>query len=281
MADQDRVTIVPSRYADALLKAGDNLRIQASDGTDNWEVPAVGERRLLSEFLKDHDNKSSWLSAAGFRFSKGKDGVFVFGNHTKRYFGVVQSGSNVLIENATEAVPKFRADHNFLGSLASHMEDISDSVRQEFMHAMFKRADVNGNGSLSRPEFGSMLRKVVNTLSKDSIEKLMREIDVNKTGDIDYNEFANWLRNSAPEDVQVAVRRSLKSESDFVRATFRLWDEQGVGWVSAEQLKKALKHSCPDWTDTQVHALVSVIDTSHDGKIEYDEFCNFLYNKKR
>lgn len=280
MADQERVIIVPSRYADALLKAGENLRIQASDGTDNWEVPSLAERRLLSDFLKGHADKSSWLSAAGFRFSKGRDGVFVFGNHVKRYFGILESSSNVLLENATEAVPKFRTDHSFLGSLASRMDDISDGVRQEFMHAMFKRADTNGNGTLSRPEFGSMLRKVFNTLSHDSIEQLMREVDVNKTGDIDYNEFATWLRNSAPETVQVAIRRSLKTESDFVRATFRLWDEQGVGWVSTKQLKRALKDSCPDWTDTQVHALVSVIDTSQDGKIDYDEFCDFLYNKK-
>lgn len=281
MADEERVIIVPTRYASELLKAGPYLRIQASDGSEKWEVPSTEERRLLSEFLKDHANQNSWMSGAGIRFSKGKDGVFIFANHLKRYFGMLQSGSSVGLANATqEAVPRFDQGHDLLGTLVSHIEDVSDDVRQEFMHAMFVRADVNGNGTLSRPELGSMLRKVFNTLTFDEIEQMMQEIDLNETGDIDYKEFISWLHNSAPETIQVAMKRSLNSEPDFVRASFRLWDEHGVGWVSTSNLEKALKHSCPDWSDKQVHALVSVMDITHDGKIDYEEFCDFLYNKK-
>eukprot|EP00933_Yihiella_yeosuensis_P080775 TRINITY_DN94261_c0_g1_i1.p1 TRINITY_DN94261_c0_g1~~TRINITY_DN94261_c0_g1_i1.p1 ORF type:complete len:286 (-),score=58.41 TRINITY_DN94261_c0_g1_i1:108-965(-) len=285
MSYQEEVIQVPDKHRFELLKAEEGLRIQGDD-CDTWEIPTAEQRKLVIEFLEKHQSKRSWRVTCGLRYGCEKRGVYVFEHHHKRFFGIVKSHTSVMLQNqCQEAVPAFSAGGGFggpdlLGKLASNMCTISDQVREDFLRATFQRADRNGNGTLSRPELGTMMRKVLNTMSASQVREMMQEADKDNSGNISYKEFCHWLHAEASEAIQNGVKRSLSSKADFVAATFRLWDVDGDGVVSKSNLKRAMAVSCKKMSDKQIDSLLDVIDTGDDGTISYDEFIEFLFKRK-
>eukprot|EP00439_Symbiodinium_sp_Y106_P086602 s98_g34.t1 len=287
MADEDPnsqgdITVrVPGEHRMDILTAGDGLMIQGDD-CDSWKEPTPEEREHVSHFLKQEKvtgEKRKSLRVGFGRVGFNSHGVFVLSNHVKRYFGIKKSHANVLLLNAVpEAVPKLEAqsgaeNNGLLGALARSMATVGDEVRTTFLKATFARADRNNNGKLSRPELGSMMRKLLNTMSADDIEKMMEKADTDYSHSIGYDEFVTWL-NSEHHD---RVMKILNTEADLVKATFRLWDKNGDGLVKNKDLIRILEKSCDTMSPKQLKALVDTIDASDDGEVDYDEFVDFVF----
>merc|ERR1712232_209051 len=164
-----------------------------------------------------------------------------------------------------------------LSKLAANITTISDDLRGQVLRATFERADTDGNGTLSRAEMGSILRKVVVSLSHEDTVAIMDQADPDGDGEISYSEFVSWLDDKAPATVSDSFKRAPASDMDVVRIGFRIWDKDGDGSISRRELKALLKESCPSMTQKQVNALLEVMDTNDDGHIDYDEFVDFLF----
>jgi len=288
----EHVILVPKDHRSDLLTAEEGLRIQ-SDDCDTWVIPTMEERSMLLDFLRkevEHNGSSKsgkfprhHVVGTGMRIGYNKRGVFIHANHNKRYFGMTKSSAGVLLmQAAPEAVPLFQAGDksDLLGSLASKVTMVSEEVRSQFLHACFEQADANKNGKLSRPELGSMMRKVMHTMSSKDVEELMDLADADHNHQIDYKEFVTWLHNSAPEKFTCSLQGHLASESDIVHATFRLWDKDGDGLVSDAALERMLSHSSVGLPLQGCKTLVQLLDATHDGKVDYEEFCDFLFHRK-
>jgi len=279
MAD---VVLVPGEHRADLLKAEEGLRIEAAD-EDAWVVPTMDERKLLTDFLTDHSSgrcNRHHKYGTGMRMGFNRKGVFVHVNHSRRFYGMLRSMASTLLNMAApEAVPKFKNDGDkvdLLQSLATKMPTISDEVRSTFLHASFERADRNKNGKLSRPELGAMLLKLLNTLKSSEVEEIMKKADADDSHNITYKEFVDWLHREH-RDHLVA---HLASEVDLVLATFRLWDQDGDGLVRDDHLERMLLKSCKASSQSQIKALVGLMDATHDGKVDYGEFVDFLFERK-
>lgn len=287
------VILVPAAKRQALLIQGDDVFIQ-SEECDGWIRPSIQEDEMLQNYLRDKYGgapKRFWTVRVGVRLGYNSEGVFLHMNHQKRYFGIESAKASIALkQGATEAVPFVNAKgeaimqgtktEQMLGRMLETLPTISDDMRFKVLQASFQCADRNNNGKLSRPELGLVLRKVLTTIRGPDIEEIIRGADVDGDMLINYTEFVALLRNAANDKLNKAFCSSLRNEADVVRATFRLWDKNGDGLVPDGHLYKALTKCHPDWKTTQIKALVQCMDCDHDGNVDYDEFVDFLFQRK-
>lgn len=91
----------------------------------------------------------------------------------------------------------------------------------------------------------------------------------------------NGLRED--EDIRRAAgqapsRKKVDIEkSDRLKAKFHELDENGDGYLSYEELSKLLRKGNPDMSDDEMRLLYDQLDTHHDGKVDFHEFCDFIH----
>uniref|UniRef100_A0A7S2MKB7 EF-hand domain-containing protein n=1 Tax=Alexandrium andersonii TaxID=327968 RepID=A0A7S2MKB7_9DINO len=244
---------------------------------------------MVQVFLKGGPNRpqGKWMLVSGNRVGVNETGVYIHWNHHKRYFGIPRANASVALRHAVpEAVPHFtmaKEDGSLLSKVMTKLPTITDDMRHQVLHAAFVTADLNKNGTLSRPELGTMMRRVICYLKQVEIADLMESADANADHKIQYKEFVTWMKSSAPPNVKAALRQSLDKSEDVVKATFRLWDRNGDGLISKRELAGVLRKVCTTVkvTKEQLDALVAVMDTDHNGKVDYDEFVDFLFGGRR
>lgn len=286
------IIVVPPEKRLTLRDQTDDVFIQSEDA-DVWERPSQAEASMLANFLTNQyagAPKRFWNVRTGVRIGYNSEGVFLHEKHLKRYFALDRRQATLDLRNTVpEAVPMVNArgetlnagtaTEQVLGKMLDSLPKLSDDMYYHILHASFQRADSNGNGKLSRPELGAVLRRVLNTLKTVDIEVVMDEADTDGDGQINYDEFAAYLRKSANDKVSKSFVTSLSNEADIVRATFRLWDKDGDGLIPNGHLCRALARLHPEMTAVQVRAFVRSIDSDNDGNVDYDEFVDFLFKR--
>lgn len=293
MAEED-VIVVPGDRREELLAGDEMVRVE-SDDHEGWEEPKQYEVGYMKQFVSGkyrHNGppEKSWTAATGMRFGYCSHGVYIHANHRKRFFGILREHASVMLRTAIPvAVPVFvkggfgggtDSTDRLLSKLVSNMPAVSNEMREGLLKATFKQADINKNGVLSRPELGTMMRRVCNTMSGQDIREIMDLADADKNNNVSYEEFAHWLTSQAPDGVTSKITKALESHADIVLATFRVWDSDGDGTISDRELCAVIKETCKHFEPTQVKALVGCMDTDSNGKVDYNEFVDFLFRRK-
>merc|ERR1712232_313139 len=266
----------------------------ANDGLC-WMVPTPAELDLLQAFVKGEFKggpAKSWSPANGMRLTHNPKGISMNTKHVKRYFGLPRAlvaarrapdrssaravSVRVLAPTSTASCAS-GGTTGLLTALAGNIATISDDVRSQVLRATFRAGDTDCNGFLNKSELGSMLRKMVASLSSHDVDTMMALADKNNDGRIDYNEFVEFLQERAPDNVSKAVRSVLSHDADLVRVAFQVWDRDGDGTVSKKELLRLLSQLCPGLSQTQCRALLDAMDSNNDGRIDYYEFVDFLF----
>eukprot|EP00358_Blepharisma_japonicum_P005993 CAMPEP_0202943696 /NCGR_PEP_ID=MMETSP1395-20130829/4224_1 /ASSEMBLY_ACC=CAM_ASM_000871 /TAXON_ID=5961 /ORGANISM="Blepharisma japonicum, Strain Stock R1072" /LENGTH=96 /DNA_ID=CAMNT_0049641497 /DNA_START=351 /DNA_END=638 /DNA_ORIENTATION=+ len=90
--------------------------------------------------------------------------------------------------------------------------------------------DKNGDGKISREEITSQYINTVGLInSQAEAEQIMKEVDTDANGFIDYTEFLK---------ATIDMRKILSTEN--LKAAFKLFDRDGNGSISKNELKKVL-----------------------------------------
>jgi len=274
---------VPARER-LLLKDLQHVRIQAEKNAD-WRMLTFEEQLVLDQYLMEAPDKKSWsIPNSSDRIGFNDSGVFLHKEHRKRFFGMLEVAAKHLVPNVatSEAIPVYRTDKGIKGALMDSLEKkvttISDEMRSKVILATFRAADTNNNGSLSKAEIGSLIRRLVATATKTEIDAMIREADSNRDGTIDYDEFVTWMMITQRGVMHKKVKEDLRTPADVIRASFRAWDQNGNGLISQDEIRKVLSDAC-GLAPKDVQVLAQVMDTDDDGYIDYDEFCAFLYPK--
>ncbi|CAF4490458.1 unnamed protein product, partial [Rotaria sp. Silwood2] len=58
----------------------------------------------------------------------------------------------------------------------------------------------------------------------------------------------------------------------IVRAAFRQFDQDGSGYIQAEELEHIMQKMGRPYNKAEINAMVKSLDQSGDGKIGFDEF---------
>uniref|UniRef100_A0A7S3NBH0 Calcium-dependent protein kinase 1 n=1 Tax=Euplotes harpa TaxID=151035 RepID=A0A7S3NBH0_9SPIT len=168
--------------------------------------------------------------------------------------------------NALGNLKTFRSDQKLKVAAASYIgSQLISKSEKERLGKIFKQLDANGDGKLSKEEihdgyeehFGKLL-------NEDELDRLFDEVDTDKSGFIDYSEFI------------VATMSSKKNMSEEkLMAAFKLFDTDGSGTISPDELKSVLGSS-GKISDEVIEEVLKQADENNDGEIEFSEFCKLM-----
>mmetsp|Transcript_22174 Transcript_22174/g.48488 ORF Transcript_22174/g.48488 Transcript_22174/m.48488 type:complete len:507 (-) Transcript_22174:191-1711(-) len=172
-----------------------------------------------------------------------------------------------LQSNFVNKLKGFRSLHK-LKKAALHI--IAGQLKEEQIKAMretFISLDENGDGQLSIAE---MKEGIKNSDIKDlphDLEKILEDVDSDGSGVIDYTEF-----------LAATLDRHHFVQEDACWSAFRLFDKNGDGKISPEELKAVLgDDSLQDVAGAATIAqMMQEVDSNGDGVIDFAEFMQMM-----
>ena len=103
--------------------------------------------------------------------------------------------------------------------------------------------------------------------SVDELNCMIGNVDKNCNGTIDYEEF-----------IEMMVKREDEEETDDIAQAFKVFDRDGDGFISADEIRETMKDLGEDLTEAEVKAMVADVDINEDGLIGFTEFSRLMTN---
>merc|ERR1711970_706520 len=135
--------------------------------------------------------------------------------------------------------------------------------------AAFKKADKDGNGKLTAGELRTLMEGLVETEEEKKevagmIDQIMMMVDQDGDKMLNYEELVCLITGKEPDAKQK------------MKMMFRMWDTDGSGKISSEELCKAMEMDDDPFMKTMMTAVMGRADADKDGKLNFDEFCTFM-----
>lgn len=137
-----------------------------------------------------------------------------------------------------------------------------DCLKEAF--ALF---DSDRDGEITTLELGKVLRTHGFSPAEGELSDMIRNVDQNSKGGINFNEFIDMM-----------VNHGANVDEDIAHS-FRVFDRDGDGLITAEELKLTMNNLGEPLTEEEVQAMISEADLDGDGKINYQEFQKLMQNK--
>ncbi|CEM35351.1 unnamed protein product [Vitrella brassicaformis CCMP3155] len=139
---------------------------------------------------------------------------------------------------------------------------------------IFMALDKNGDGSLTVQEIREGLTKAGLKDIPPDLEQLMKEVDSDGSGVIDYTEF-----------LAATLDKKLYIQEDVCWAAFRVFDIDGNGKITAEELQHVLgmdsvKGAFDNTAIANIRDMIREVDRDGDGEIDFDEFMKMMRDRK-
>merc|ERR1712032_442629 len=148
-----------------------------------------------------------------------------------------------------------------LQCIAGNLEDSQIKALRETFMAL----DGNGDGCLTVNEMKEGIQKAGLKDIPPDLHQIMEDIDSDGSGVIDYTEF-----------LAATLDKKLYSQEDVCWSAFRMFDKNGDGKISQDELKIVLgDDSVKDACSGSAQAIAKLIqqcDNNGDGMIDFDEF---------
>jgi calmodulin len=142
----------------------------------------------------------------------------------------------------------------------------------EELKEAFRMFDKDSDGIISSEEFGSAMSALGLTPTKEELEILLASVDTDANGVVDFGEFVDvmshhlWLSGEGP------------SAEDELKEAFSVFDKDGNGFISKEELKSALLNLGEQLDDDELEAMIKAADKDGNGEIDYEEFIQMMKN---
>jgi calcium-dependent protein kinase len=125
---------------------------------------------------------------------------------------------------------------------------------------LFQQFDKNGDGVLSKEEILAGYREILgNEDAEKEAKRIMEEVDLDKNGTIDYNEF-----------IMASLSRQKLLSQEKLQATFKMFDKDGNGSISADEIRTILNVGYKD--RKSLDEIIIEVDANGDGEISLVEF---------
>lgn len=127
---------------------------------------------------------------------------------------------------------------------------------------LFRWLDVDGDGFIDAIELQAALRALGHDASAEDVRQLIAALDRSGTGKLDEPTFARFARGELP-----TLEGRVDDPDAELRATFRVMDRDGDGYLSAADVAGA-----QDVDVAEARAMVQAADTDGDGRLSFREF---------
>ena len=167
-----------------------------------------------------------------------------------------------IFKNLTSFHSQTRFRHAIITFIASQMTSKEDN--DELLKA-FTALDADGNGVLSREELLNGYKNIYTDKKTSEIEvivdELMDNVDINNKGEINFTEF-----------VVAAMNREKLLHSKQIEKAFKMFDEDGNGFIDLNELKTAM--SGVKLRDDEWRELIIKYDADNDGVVSLSQYPN-------
>ncbi|XP_037934697.1 calcium-binding protein E63-1 isoform X1 [Teleopsis dalmanni] len=166
-------------------------------------------------------------------------------------------------------------------------------VELKDLRTAFDLLDRNRDGRVTASELQFMLKNLGINVRDEIIHDLIREASHSGNGLINEAEFLQWVgriqairdeqqqqQQQQQQQTQQEENASKPEENDDVTedliAAFRVFDRDGNGFITRDELQTAMEMIGEPLTETQLTQLLAIADLDQDGRINYEEFTRLL-----
>jgi len=145
---------------------------------------------------------------------------------------------------------------------------LSDEEMQAFKD-VFALFDKDSSGTITAQELGEIMKSLGQNPSDSELQDMINEVDVDHSGSIDFDEFLKMMSTTV-------------KAQDFAhetRAAFNVFDKDGSGTISADELRQVMKSLGENLTDEEIDEMIKEADKDQNGTIDYEEFVQLLSPK--
>ncbi|CAI5523745.1 unnamed protein product [Closterium sp. Naga37s-1] len=141
----------------------------------------------------------------------------------------------------------------------------------------FRVLDVNGDGKISPQELRQVLDRM-GWADESAMQELMAKADTNGDGLIDFEEFVHSSLNHAGAGARDGgaggiVEEEAEEGEEDLRKAFELFDCDGDGSITAEELQKAMRMLSGDKLSMEeCRTMIARVDVNRDGRVSFSEF---------
>lgn len=156
---------------------------------------------------------------------------------------------------------KFHAERKLQQAALTYIVNnlLTKEERNELLD-LFQSFDKNGDGILTKEEIFEGYKSILGEVEASrEVERIMHDVDLDKSGTIDYNEF-----------VLATTNRQKVLNKERLEATFKTFDKDGSGSISADEIRSMLGSSLTD--KKALDAIIKEVDSNGDGEISLSEF---------
>eukprot|EP00928_Gymnodinium_smaydae_P016486 TRINITY_DN16193_c0_g1_i2.p1 TRINITY_DN16193_c0_g1~~TRINITY_DN16193_c0_g1_i2.p1 ORF type:complete len:1263 (-),score=250.08 TRINITY_DN16193_c0_g1_i2:900-4298(-) len=182
----------------------------------------------------------------------------------------------------------------------THLRQIAMLCEQRGVDARnaFRAFDANGDGLVSPQEFIHAIARLGLSLSGEEAANLLARLDTNADGMVSYDEFLSQLfqavhdpatarigpalvehasrQDPAASSLWQRVARAFQDRGVPLRQVFALFDADGDGVISRQELVEAFRLMRLGLVEADVERMLRDIDINQDGKVNIHEFINRL-----
>jgi calcium-dependent protein kinase len=136
----------------------------------------------------------------------------------------------------------------------------ASSTDIDHLKKVFETIDKNGDGNITLKELKDGLNGVKN---KEELLAIMEGADTDSSGSINYTQF-----------IAATMEQKMYLKEENLRNAFKMFDKDGSGKISIEEMKNALGAELNDQTEDedQWNQMIQEVDTDGDGEIDFEEF---------
>lgn len=146
---------------------------------------------------------------------------------------------------------------------------LSESQVNELKTA-FSMLDKNKDGRVNLCEMKTMLCNLGIPIEDCVVEALINQASEREEGLVSEEEFLDWM----------ASQEEIGGQEDDIMedllAAFRVFDKDGNGYITRDELKMAMDLIGETVTEAQLDDMLKASDIDHDGRINYEEFVKIL-----
>lgn len=138
-------------------------------------------------------------------------------------------------------------------------ESFSAAEIEEY-RAAFDLFDKDGNGQITSKELGSFMHKVGLAPSEQELSEMIDEIDADGNGNIDFPEFIALMARKIDDN----------ENEDILIDAFRLFDPEGYGFITTEELRHVLNSLGEKMTPDEIEEMLAVAEADSQGQVRYE-----------
>jgi calcium-dependent protein kinase len=164
-------------------------------------------------------------------------------------------------QDTVDALQSFAQASHFRRATMNMMAwSLTNEERSQVRDA-FIEMDTDRSGTININEFKKVMESKFH-IDCEHASAAFEALDYNHQEEIHYSEFLAAMASTR-----------IKMHDDLIKSTFHRFDVDNTGFITGENLKKVLGDA---FSEAEVNTTMEDIDISHDGKISYEEFFEYM-----